>query len=82
MIPIGGNNTISWNEADEVINQIEPKIVIPMRYKIPGLAEKLDSADKFLKQMGASSVKPIPKFSIKKKNLPQEKMEIVVLELS
>jgi len=82
MIPVGGHYTISWNEADEVINQIEPKIVIPMHYKIPGLTINLDSVDKFCKEMGASSKKTIPKLSIKKKNLPQEEMEIVVMEKS
>ncbi len=80
MIPVGGRYTISWNEADEVINQIEPKIVIPMHYKIPGLTINLDSVDKFCKEMGASAKKTIPKLSIKKKNLPQEEMEIVVME--
>lgn len=82
MIPVGGYSVISWSQADEIINQIEPKIAVPMRYKISGLVEKLDGVDKFLKEIGASSVKSIPKFSIKKKNLPQEKMEIVVMEKS
>ena len=40
MIPVGGIYTIDGEEAAEIVNQIEPKIVIPMHYKIPGLNVK------------------------------------------
>ncbi len=37
MIPIGGEETISAKEALKVMAQIEPKITIPMYYKVPKL---------------------------------------------
>ncbi|MCK5460246.1 MBL fold metallo-hydrolase, partial [Candidatus Parcubacteria bacterium] len=37
MIPVGGKYTINYSEAIEIISQLEPKIIIPMHYKIPGL---------------------------------------------
>ena len=37
MIPVGGVYTIDSEEAAGIISQIEPRIVIPMHYKIPGL---------------------------------------------
>ena len=52
MIPVGGNFTISSSEAQKIIGQIEPKIVIPMHYGLPKLNIKLDDVDKFLKIMG------------------------------
>ncbi|NTU70138.1 MBL fold metallo-hydrolase, partial [bacterium] len=47
MIPTGGVYTINAEEAAKIIGEIEPKISIPMHYKIPCLVEKLDTIDKF-----------------------------------
>jgi L-ascorbate metabolism protein UlaG (beta-lactamase superfamily) len=81
MIPVGGNFTISWDEADSVINQVEPRIVIPMHYHLPGLKIKLDPVDKFCKEMGVSAKETVSKISLKKKDLPQEKTEVMVMGL-
>jgi len=77
-VPIGGNYTIDSEEAIFVINQVEPKIVIPMHYKIPSLKIKLDSEEKFLK---AFSKKPeiLEKLVIRPTQLPQE-TKIVILK--
>jgi len=79
-IPIGGNYTISSEEAVSLINQIEPKIVIPMHYKIKGSKIKLDTEEKFLK---AFSKKPevLDKLSVRKTQLPQE-TKLVILKPS
>ncbi len=37
LIPVGGKYTIDAKQAVEVISQIEPRIVIPMHYSIPGV---------------------------------------------
>ncbi|HRH32826.1 MAG TPA: MBL fold metallo-hydrolase [bacterium] len=78
LVPIGGVYTIDAQKAVAVINQIEPRIVIPMHYKIPGLTYELDSLEKFLK---AIAIKPREeeKLKITKRDLPQENMEVVVL---
>jgi L-ascorbate metabolism protein UlaG (beta-lactamase superfamily) len=80
MIPVGGVYTIDHRQAEEVVNQIEPRLVIPMHYKIPKLKIKLDPVDKFLADMGASKVEPLPKLSLKKKDLPREETKVVLLE--
>ncbi len=83
-IPIGGIFTIDWKEAISIINQIEPHIIIPMHYKIPGVAGdllKLDTADKFCKEYGISTSKAISKFSVKAKDLSQEKEEVVLMKV-
>jgi len=38
MIPVGGTYTIDAAAAIEVVNQIKPKIIIPMHYQIKGLS--------------------------------------------
>jgi len=80
MIPVGGDVTISSTEAQKIISQIEPKIVIPMHYALPKLKMELDDVAKFLKTMGKNSVTPQDKLVIKASTLPKEGMEIVVLQ--
>lgn len=82
MIPIGGTYTISGKEAAKIVSRVEPKIVIPMHYQIPGLKtkSKLDDLDGFLKEMGVKSVEAQDKLLIKKKDLPEEKTEVVILK--
>jgi len=80
-IPVGGKYTIDAKQAVEVISQIEPRIVIPMHYKTPGVEMGLDDLDKFIKELGIAPTKE-EKLKISKKDLPQEDMELVVLELN
>ncbi len=46
----------------------------------PKLKIKLDGLDEFLKTMGIKSIEPLPKLSIKKKDIVQEEVKIVVLQ--
>jgi len=80
LIPVGENFTIGAKKAVEVVSQIEPRIVIPMHYKIPGLTVKLEDAQKFIKELG---IKPTheEKLKISKRDLPTEEMELVVLSV-
>ena len=79
MIPVGGNYTIDYKEAVNVISQIEPKIIIPMHYKIKDLKVDLDGPEKFLKEVGLTPEK-VEKFKIVNKNLPIEEMKLVMFE--
>lgn len=79
-IPVGGIYTIDASGAAKIIKQIEPRFVIPMHYKIPGLKVTLNSVDTFLKEMGAGKLETRDKFSVKQNNIGEnEKTEIIVL---
>ncbi len=80
MIPVGGTYTIDLKAITKVLSQIEPKIIIPMHYQIPGLKIKLDGVDKFLKTMGVKSIDPLPKLSIKNKDISAEEAKIIILK--
>jgi L-ascorbate metabolism protein UlaG (beta-lactamase superfamily) len=80
MIPVGGVYTIDSQDAAKVISQIEPKIVIPMHYALPKLKIKLEGVEKFLKVMGKKEIEPLNKLTIKKKDLSQEEVKIIVLK--
>lgn len=50
MIPVGGTYTIDSAEAVKVIEQLDPKIILPMHYQTPDLtlSKKLEPVDNFL----------------------------------
>jgi L-ascorbate metabolism protein UlaG (beta-lactamase superfamily) len=79
MFPVGDGAKIGAKEALRIVSQIEPSIAIPMNYEIPKL--KLDAGDlkEFLKAAGLGAVEPLPKLTIKKKEIGPEEARIVVL---
>lgn len=79
MIPVGGRYTIDYKEAVQIISQIEPKIVIPMHYKIKDLNIDLEGPEKFLKEIGLTPEKT-DKLKVTRKTLPVEEMKLVVFE--
>lgn len=79
-IPVGGKYTIGATRAASLVNQLEPKIVIPMHYKMAGSNLDAETVDRFLKEMGAGKKQAVDKLTIKKKGLP-ERMEIVVMKI-
>ncbi|OGF31522.1 hypothetical protein A2223_01890 [Candidatus Falkowbacteria bacterium RIFOXYA2_FULL_35_8] len=81
LIPVGGKYTIDGAEAAEVVRQIEPRMVIPMHYKIPGLTIDIDDEKKFLKEMGGKADKET-KLKITRKDLPEDNIRVVILEKS
>lgn len=81
-LPVGGNYTIDPKQAVEVLAQFEPAIVIPMHYldekaKNSGI-EGLLPVSQFLKILGKEKLNPLPKLTISKEKIPQER-EIIVL---
>lgn len=81
MIPVGGKYTIDGETAAKAAKQLEPRYVIPMHYKIPGLKIGLAGAEEFLKAMGAAKVEAQEKFVVKKKDIGEkEKTEVILLK--
>lgn len=72
LIPVGGVYTITSKEAAQIVSQLEPKIIIPMHYKLEGLNVDLEGVDGFLKEMGAENVEKVSKLTITKDKLPDE----------
>lgn len=78
LVPVGSVFTIDAKEASELVAQLEPRIIIPMHYNLPGLKVDLDPVDKFLKEMGIENVVPVPKLTITKDKLPEEPQVVVL----
>ncbi len=79
ILPIGGIYTLDGKQAAEIVKQIEPRLVIPVHYYLPGLKVKLDGLDKFIKVMGTKMPSPIDKLKISKKDLLTEDIKIILL---
>lgn len=78
LIPVGGKDCLNAKNAVEVVNQIEPRIVIPMNYQSDGLKLELDSVEKFIKEIGLNPRRE-DKLKISKKDLPIEDTELIIL---
>lgn len=78
MIPVGGIYTLNAAEAVKVVSQVEPKIVIPMHYKLPGLKFELDPLKNFLKEIGLEGIKSEDKLVIYKEKLPEERQVVIL----
>ena len=79
-IPVGGGITINSAEATLVIDQLKPKYVFPMHYKIPEIESKnlaTDILDDFLIKMVDIETVEGNKINISKDDLPKAPRVIV-----
>jgi len=73
LIPIGGENSLSAKAAHEIIEEIEPRIVVPTNYT----DEELQA---FIKEMSIPNVEPTEKFEIKSRGmLPEDRTDYIIL---
>ncbi|MBE2224097.1 MAG: MBL fold metallo-hydrolase [Anaerolineae bacterium] len=78
LLPVGGGNSLNAAQASELVSMLEPNIVIPMHYHIPGITVQLDGVDRFLKEMGVTE--PVEEQSLKiTGNTFKEETEIILL---
>jgi len=75
-VPIGGDGVLDSAKAYKLAVSIEPKIIIPIHYGDMGTKEALKN---FLKEAGENPA-PVPKLTLKKKDLEGKEAEVVVLE--
>lgn len=54
LVPVGLPDGLTPAVASEVVSMIEPRVVIPMQYALPGLAVPRNSVEPFLREMGVA----------------------------
>ena len=79
LLPAGGTCTVEMPQAMEMVRTLQPRIVIPMHYQMPGLRVRLGNLDAFLREMGLRDVQPQARLNVSPTNLPAE-MQVVILE--
>lgn len=78
IIPVGGENCYTAEQAVKAVNAIEPRIVIPMWHKSDNDTGASDVST-FIKEFGAKDIIEETKTIIKKKDLPQDDTRVIVL---
>ncbi|MBN1640629.1 MAG: MBL fold metallo-hydrolase [Anaerolineae bacterium] len=79
LIPVGGGHTLTGPQAADVVNLIEPSIVIPMHYKTPATVRDLAPVSSFLRAMGVSKIAPQEDLRVRASALPEE-TQVVLLD--
>lgn len=79
MVPVGGKYSLGPREALEVVEQLEPSIVIPMHFGAQDLKWELEPVQKFLEQIDQKDLEPVDKLTVTLATLPEER-EIVWLK--
>lgn len=78
-VPVGHPDSYDAEQAMKIVNQLEPRIVIPMAFQ-SDVDPKAKTSDAFIKEIGMTGkVQPEKKVIIKKKDLPQEDMQVILL---
>lgn len=78
IVPAGGKDVASGKLAAEIVNQVEPRIVIPSHIHIDKLSTGHEGVEAFVKELGISPQNE-SKLKLSKSSLPQEDMELIIL---
>jgi L-ascorbate metabolism protein UlaG (beta-lactamase superfamily) len=80
-VPVGGGDGLEAQAAARLVNALEPAIVVPVRYAVPGVDGDYEPVDKFAKEMGlAEGWVPQPKLNLTGSLPTSEETRVVVLE--
>lgn len=80
ILPVGGGDLSTAKEASRLINQIEPRLIIPSCHGAGSFKLKTEPVDSFIKEFGGKSSKE-DVLRIKKKDLPQDDVQLIILNL-
>lgn len=77
-LPVGDHNCYGARSAVKTIQSIEPRVVIPIAYESDNDPEA-KGLDGFIKEVGVAPREEEKKVILKKKDLPQEEMHVIVV---
>lgn len=78
MIPVGGGDVLAPQAAADLVARMEPRVVIPMHYKMKDLQLAAGGVEPFIKEVGSKTIET-DKWKVAKKDLPQGETFIVQL---
>jgi len=79
LLPVGGTYTVDGKEATRIMEDLDPKLVIPMHFKTPVLDFPITDVEPFLKDKKNVKRQTASHAEVTRETLPKER-EIVVLE--
>lgn len=78
-VPVGGSVLLDAKKAKAVVEEIEPRMVIPMAYHTEGSTLGLKPVGDFLSEMGASGVEELEIFKVKRSEMMEDSSKVVLL---
>lgn len=79
-VPVGNRDTLAVKTVDELVRKIEPALVIPMHYTLPGMHADCDDEKAFCNEIGNCPEEKTLRLNVKKKDLEGKSMEVVLFE--
>lgn len=79
IIPVGGQSALDAKAAARLCNDIEPKIIIPVQFALPGASYEAAPVEKFIKEIGLPAQK-VESLRIAKKQLPADQTQLFILQ--
>lgn len=80
LLPVGDPGRLDAKAVREVIDQCEPRIVIPCQYQLPGMKGELASLDQFKKAVTGQEIEEMDKLKLQKKDLPADDTRMILLQ--
>lgn len=78
LLPTGGSCTLDLDQALQAMQDLDPKIVIPMHHNIEGVDAPIQGVDVFLRRMGLDDVQVQPRLVVTAANLPADRRVVVL----
>ena len=72
LVPAGANCTLSLEQALQTIQDLDPKVVVPMHYSHGQEGVTLDGVEPFLRRLGVDEAQPQPRLVVSSGNLPTD----------
>lgn len=83
VVNVGDKEGLNASTAHKLIEELEPRSVIPMHYNADGLGGNLETIEPFLKLIGGSNLEPKDKWSVQNRSqLREDATEYVLLKVS
>ena len=80
MSPVGGDGDFGTKQINEVIEELEPSVLVPMVYKTPGLKMDAPELSSFLKELGIKEHRTEDRLDIEKTSYPAGHLDVIELQ--
>lgn len=72
LVPVGGNCLVNLDQALQTVQDLDPRIVIPMHFAHGQSGVTLDGPEGFLRRLGQDELQPQPRLVVTAGNLPTD----------
>ena len=72
LVPAGANCTLSVDQALQTVQDLDPRVVVPMHYGHGQEGVALDGVEAFLRRLGVDEAQPQPRLVVTTGNLPAD----------